>query len=200
MVQEIVYNRKRGDISTNESRNWPKGAKISSHEFMDVDKAMKGRNSRKFLTNEEVFKLSDDEVLAIIYPSIDLKNFIQNNLSMPSKCCRLIFLFGWKRICTIHRVHGEAIKFFNTTIVADVDLNIPADPKWGWDMTKPEEGFPCINLTENGCSYHSEHPNRCKNFPSSRQEVRSIPSCSYVWTEVDPGRWERSGSCNGCKK
>ena len=70
------------------------------------------------------------------------------------------------------------------------------DPKWGWDLTNPEEGFPCINLTAAGCAYHNTtKPWACSRFPSRERSLEFIPNCSYSFDS----QGVRSGSCNRCR-
>ena len=211
----VDYKREVKDIPANELQNWPKGCIESTHEFMDLK--ISPIVGRKYYHNEEIFYLyklrwnelmfknrmsNEDaqkqakiELLPIIYPNVDIVNFIKNNPNISDKCCRLAFNGSPDKIASIHVVHGEGIKFFGCSIGGDEDLGIPDDPLWGFDLTKPEEGFPCINLGENGCSYHPEgKPHRCINYPTFEKELTQIVSCGYEFDE----KGVRTGSCDRC--
>lgn len=225
----IDYSRKREDVPADEERNWPKGASKSSHEFMDLDQSP--IVNRQYWNNEEIaylvrfrrdeilqgipgftsaqFKNAEKQakvdILDSIYPLVNLHTFREDNPKMRDKCCRLIFELTLDSIASCHFVHGEALRFYNNTVGEDIDLSIPADPKWGWDLTKPEEGFPCINLTPSGCPYHNVgpteqgKPDRCNKYPYVPKDLHLISTCSYSFTEISPGVWEVQGSCNRCK-
>ena len=220
----ILYEREKKDVPEEESRNWPKGAVKSSHEFSDkdkrtvVDRAYYDNEDLAYLfqlrRNELTFQQGMDpekaiiqakeELLSIVYPNVDLIHFKENNPNMPDKCCRAIYSYSLASIATFHIVHGEALKFFNLSTSGDEELNEWDDPKWGWDLTRPEEGFPCINLRPNGCIYHKhpqiKKPVRCFYFPYFKSNVDAIPSCSYSFSpdSVLPNRMIRTGTCNRC--
>jgi len=202
------YTRTPAEVSADELQNWPKGCRESSHAFMV---------NRVYYHNEEVFylyklrwnelvfkdgmetkaaqKQAKIELLSIIYPDEDLINFTENNKNMSDQCCRLIFHLALEKIATLHIVHGEGLRFFGCSVSGDVDLGIPDDPLWGFDLTKPEDGLPCINLGKDGCSYHPEgKPNRCKNYPTFEKELTQIASCGYEFDKDG----NRTGSCNRC--
>jgi len=209
------YSRKVTDVPANELQNWPKGCIESTHKFMDTKTSpIVGRD---YFHNEEIaflYKLkwselvfkdgmeikeaqrqAKIELMPMIYPNVDVVNFVENNPTMSDKCCRLIFHISLDRIASSHVVHGEGLKFFGCSVGGDVDLGIPDDPLWGFDLTKPEEGFPCINLGEDGCSYHPEgKPHRCKNYPTFEKELTQIVSCGYEFDEEGV----RTGSCDRC--
>lgn len=209
------YTRNFEDIPADEAQNWPKGCTNSSHIFMDL--SVSPIVERPYFHNEEIFYLyklrwnelvfkdgmeSDEaqaqskiELLPIIYPNVDVINFRENNPTMSDQCCRLIFHMSLSGIGSIHVVHGEGIKFYGCSTGEDKDLGIPADPLWGFDLTKPEEGFPCINLTKDGCIYHpDEKPYRCKQYPISERNIMSMPGCVYKFDEEGV----RTGACNRC--
>ena len=211
----VEYSRKVEDIRTDELQNWPKGCIESTHAFMDLE--ISPIVERKYFHNEEIFYLyklrwnelmfndgmkSEEaqiqakiELLDIIYPNVDLINFRENNQTISDQCCRLIFHMSLQSIGSIHVVHGEGIKFYGCGIGPDTNSDIPAEPIWGFDLTKPEEGFPCINLGENGCSYHpDEKPYRCKQYPSLTYEISLTRACSY---HIDD-EGVRTGSCDRC--
>ena len=154
-------------------------------------KKAKGRISRKSpssttresdpLKRKEIEIKAREELLPEIYPHVDLANFSKNNPDMKDKCCRLIFHMDLWRIANFHMVHGESLKFINNAINGDIELNIPDDPLWGWDMTNPSAGFPCINLEETGCTYHPDgKPYRCKMYPEREIHIHNnIKTCSY---------------------
>jgi len=198
------YSRTVKDIPADELQNWPKGCRESSHSFMDL--SVSPIVERKYFHNEEIFflyklrwnellfkdgmetheaqKQAKTELIPMIYPDVDVVNFVKNNPTMSDKCCRLAFHIQLDRIASMHIVHGEALKFFGCSVSGDIDLGIPDDPLWGFDLTKPEEGFPCINLGEDGCSYHPEgKPHRCKNYPTFEKELTQIVSCGYEFDE-----------------
>ena len=209
------YSRKVTDVPAAELQNWPRGCIESTHTFMDTK--MSPIVGREYFHNEEIaflYKLKWNdlvfkdgveikeaqrqakiELMPMIYPSVDVINFVENNPTMSDKCCRLIFHLPLDRIASSHIVHGEGLKFFGCSVAGDVDLGIPDDPLWGFDLTKPEEGFPCINLGENGCSYHPEgKPHRCINYPTFEKELTQIVSCGYEFDE----KGVRTGSCDRC--
>jgi len=209
------YKRNVEDIPSDELQNWPKGCTASAHKFMNLE--ISPIVERKYYNNEEIFylyklrwdeliskdKMSNKdaqkqakiELLPIIYPNVDLINFIENNPDMSDKCCRLIFDIDLDRIATMHIVHGEGLKFFGCSVGGDVDLGIPDDPLWGFDLTKPEEGLPCINLGVDGCSYHPDgKPDRCKKFPVFEKDVILAPTCAYQFDKEG----NRTSSCNRC--
>jgi hypothetical protein len=211
------YTRNIEDVDQEEAQNWPKGSGLSTHTFMEGE--MSPVVDRRYYNNEEIAFLyqvrrnvlmnegmsrkeaelqAKIEVLPIIYPEVDIVNFRENNPDMTSKCCRLIFSLPLDRIATYHIVHGEGLKFFNNSQKGDVDLGIPDDPLFGWDLTKPEEGFPCINLHEEdgGCHYHESgnKPDRCKRHPVKESDVQFITTCSYNFDE----NGVRTGTCDSC--
>lgn len=214
----IDYTRKRKDVPLDEERNWPEGCVESSHTFKDL--AESPIVLRPYYSNEEIFslyatrrnelkaaevepkeaeRLAKIELLPIIYPAVDVVNFAVNNQQMTDKCCRLSFLLAPDRIAAIHVVHGEALDFFNVTVGEDLDLSIPDDPKWGWDMTKPKEGFPCINLAINGCPYYITNgkPDRCSKFPFFPEDIHLITTCKYEIEKIGD-IYEKKGSCDRC--
>jgi hypothetical protein len=212
------YSRKVEDIPADELQNWPKGCSESTHTFMDLE--VSPIVKRPYFHNEEVFYLyklrwndlvfnygmkSEEaqiqakiELLDIIYPHVDLINFRENNPAISDQCCRLIFQMTLEGIGSIHIVHGEGIKFYGCGMGADIDLGSPADPIWGFDLTKPEEGFPCINLHEEdgGCHYHEsgDKPDKCKRHPVKESDVQFINTCSYSFDE----NGVRTSTCNKC--
>ena len=211
------YARSIEDVSEEESRNWPKGCNRSTHKFMDLE--ISPIVERKYYNNEEVheyFSTKRDEyindgysvknaekqakidVMSFIYPLVDLINFGEDNPDITAKCCRLIFQLALERIGSYHIVHGESLKFVNSSISGDKEYDIPDDPSFGWDMTNPSAGFPCINLDANGdCAYHitENKPYRCKQYPINSKEIENISTCSYIFDEDG----NRTGICNGCK-
>ncbi len=205
------YIRYYDDVSADEKQNWPCGCIKSSHEFMDL--SISPIVGRAYYNNEEIYSMyntrtaelisggstvaeaqsqSKIELLEMIY-LIDIINFKTDNPTMTSKCCRLLFHTSLENIATYHIVHGEALKFFGCTRNGDVELGISDDPLWGFDMTKPEEGFPCINLDLEGadCTIYSENPNLCGLYPFNENNL--ISTCSYQFIDG-----VRSGSCNQC--
>jgi hypothetical protein len=209
------YSRTPDEVPADELQNWPKGCAKSSHQFMDLKTSP--IVERPYFHNEEIFylyklrwnelvfedgmesveaqKQAKIELIPIIYPNVDLTNFRKNNPLMSDKCCRLIFDVSLDAIASMHVVHGEGLKIFGCSIKGDVDLGIPDDPLWGFDLTKPKEGFPCVNLGVDGCSYHPDgKPDRCKKFPVLEQHVILAPTCSYQFDEEG----NRTGSCNRC--
>lgn len=141
--------------------------------------------TKKCRDNEEMFALSDEDALP--------KN-INRDPDLTAQCCRGAFHLSDKNIVTILKVHGEGIEFYNATQPADPDTGTPADPEWGWDMSRPKEGYPCIALTADGkCSHHPNKPAQCKAFPKRNPE-KPIVGCSYIFDE----NGVRSGACNGC--
>ena len=210
------YSRRIEDVDEEEAQNWPKGSGVSTHAFME------GETSpivgREYYDNEEIFylyqlrrnELIDEgmsqedadyqakmDVLELIYPNVDLSTFREDNSDMGSKCCRLIWHLSLDRIANFHLVHGEGLKFYNNAQEYDDEFDIPDDPLFGWDLTRPEDGFPCINLEEDGgCSYHEsgDKPERCKAYPISEADLRYIDTCSYSFDE----NGERTGTCNIC--
>ena len=210
------YYRNIEDVDQEEAQNWPKGCDCSTHHFMEGE--ISPIVDRRYFNNEEIAFLyhvrrnalmneginrtqaeiqAKKELLPIIYPYIDLVNFRNDNPDMVAKCCRLIFNIDLDRIASFHIVHGESLDFINNSINGDVDLEIPDDPTWGWDLTKPDEGFPCINLDQDGnCSYHisEDKPHRCKQHPYEI-DVKLIQTCSYSFDE----NGTRTGICNQCK-
>lgn len=216
----INFERKIENVPANERRNWPKGASKSSHDFMDLETSP--IVGRKYYNNEEIFYLyalrrnellaqgqpraaaeyqAKIEVLPIIYPAVDLINFKQDNPDLADKCCRAIFGLGLDSIANIHIVHGEALKLYQIAVSGDEDLQIPDDPSYGWDLTNPQAGFPCINLTSDGCAYHADgtKPHRCKAYPVYEGELRFIETCNYRFRTDGQGRYIRTGNCNRCK-
>ena len=172
-------------LKPNEHNNIPKCVS-TSHEF---------RKDKKFRSNEEMFHLSDDEIIN--------NREINKDLSLPSKCCRLAFLMDKSQLANIYRVHGEGIRIYDGGNTEDSELNIPKDPDFGFDMTKPEEGYPCVNLNKKGgCKLHGgheditkqSHPYVCKLFPRFEHSIRNITTCSYTFDK----NGNRSGVCNGC--
>lgn len=209
------YSRNFEDVPADEAQNWPKGCSNSAHSFMDL--SVSPIVNREYFHNEEIFYLyklrwnelmvkdgmesseakdqAKIELLPIIYPDVDVINFRKDNPNMSDQCCRLIFHMRLDSIGSIHVVHGEGIKFYGCSIGADIDNDIPADPLWGFDLTKPEEGFPCINLTKDGCVHHPDvKPHRCKQYPIFEQEIAFASSCIYKFDE----KGIRSGECNRC--
>lgn len=63
-----------------------------------------------------------------------------------------------------------------------------------FDMTKPDEGYPCIHLKDNKCSMYGGRPKACQSFPYSEKSMIRTPNCSYTFVDG-----VRSGECNGCK-
>jgi len=187
-------------LKEGEHDNFPKGAKSTAHSF---------RKDKKLLSNEDVFKLTDDEILPgdVITPHIE---------KLGQKCCRAVYHLDKKRLAKIFRVHGEGIELYNIaqdgeTVYATnpqgelVEVNIPDDPDYGWDMTNRKDGFPCIALLPNGkCAHHedgksdlaSSKPRTCKMFPRTSQDLPKIATCSYTF-DKETGKI-RSGTCDGC--
>jgi len=211
------YSRSIEDVTKEEAQNWPNGCSRSTHIFMDLETSP--IVNRSYYSNEEVheyysgkrdeyleqgYSLNDAEkqakidVLPSIYPNVDLANFKEDNSDMTAKCCRLIFHIALEKIGSYHIVHGESLKFINSSMSGDEDLGIPDDPSFGWDMTNPSAGFPCINLDVDGdCTYHvtENKPYICKQYPTTSKEIEEISTCSYSF-DIDGNR---TGSCNGCK-
>jgi len=204
-------DRKKEDVPANEARNWPRGGRVSSHKFMDLSESP--IVSRPYYNNEELFyfvkirteelgggeaalKQARIELLSVIYPNIDLVNFRADNPDMTDKCCRRIFTLDLDRIAIMHTTHGEAIKFFNCTVAGDIELGEKDDPEWGFEFTNPEEGFPCMNLSRDGCSWHAVDgkPKRCIAYPIRPRDIGLIPTCSYKFNPQ--GR--RTGNCDRC--
>jgi len=64
-----------------------------------------------------------------------------------------------------------------------------------FDMSKEDEGFPCIHLdNEIGCKIHETKPSDCHAYPTTQNSISGCVGCSYTFTENN----ERSGVCNGC--
>lgn len=176
-------------LKQNENDNFPKGAIETSHQF---------RKDVKLRTNEEMYILSDDEILGpgpTITPAHELLN---------AKCCRLVFHLPKEKLAKIYRVHGEGIAYFCGTDGFDPDFNIPHCPDYGFDMTDRDNGFPCVNLLPNGnCQLHQahedltifSHPAACKRFPQVPEVISLINTCSYTF-DINGNR---SGTCNQCK-
>ena len=175
-------------LKQNEKDNFPKGAVETSHQF---------RKDVQLRSNEEMFNLTDDEILGagpLITPAHEL---------LPAKCCRLIYHQTKDQIAKIFRVHGEGIAYYSGADGFDPDLGIPACPDHGFDLTDRDGGFPCVNLLPNGnCQLHmahedltiASHPASCKRFPSHPSNLRLITTCSYTFNKT-----ARSGVCDQCK-
>lgn len=123
------------------------------------------------------------------------------NQQMLDKCCHLGFLVPKEQIETIFKVYGSNLEIFDNTGPDGWDDEkkdfVKPDPRHGWLMQKPEEGYPCDHLTPNGCRFELEgggKPDRCKNFPSFERELQFIRTCSYKFQDG-----ERVGHCNKCK-
>jgi len=130
------YSRTVKDIPADELQNWPKGCRESSHSFMDL--SVSPIVERKYFHNEEIFflyklrwnellfkdgmetheaqKQAKTELIPMIYPDVDVVNFVKNNPTMSDKCCRLAFHIQLDRIASMHIVHGEALKFFGCSV------------------------------------------------------------------------------------
>ena len=211
--------RAKETVPEKERRNWPCGCRVSSHRFSD--KAEKPGCHRPYYNNEELFAIykayrenfvaeGDDketaerkaklQILDELFPEVTWKTFAETNQHLPDKCCRLAFHQDPEKIANWFLVHGEAIEFVNTTQSEDPDLGIPDDPDWGWDMTKPKEGFPCVNLTPDGCPHHAAtgKPHTCNIFPLFPRDARLAVGCSYRFEKVSPGRFKREGTCDRC--
>jgi len=212
----VNYNRKKKDVHPDEARNWPKGAWESSHKFSDL--AEKPIENRPYLDNEECFAIYKQrklellaegilteveadrqakiDLLSVIHPDVDLVNFRADNPDMLNKCCHLIFSLDLDRIANIYLVHGEAIDLFQLATSGDPDLNEEDDPEWGWEMNHPDEGFPCMNVSQDGCSWHVSggKPKRCGAFPYFEQDIRLIDTCSYNFNP----QGMRTGNCDRC--
>jgi len=181
MIEKDVKKEKI-KLKENEHDNFPKGAVKTSHKFCTY---------KKFRSNEEMFKLTDEEILPgpIITPHIE---------SLGSKCCRGAYNLSKKALINIFKVHGEGIEVYIGSqeehtvdaLTLDnrlVEVVVPEDPEFGWDMHDRENGFPCIALLPNGkCKYQeegqedfeSEKPKVCKMFPSLPSVLKNIPTCS----------------------
>lgn len=141
-----------------------------------------------YKSNEEMFLLSDDEIISGDTITAEMQ-------SLPDKCCRLAFIQTKFKICEIYRVHGEAIYYFDNTHPGDTEQQLPRESDHGWELDKPEEGFPCNCLDSTGCMFIQEDkPWRCKMFPTGENELYLIETCSYYYEDG-----ELKGSCDGCK-
>ena len=181
-VQEEKAKLKQG-----EHDNFPKGAERTTHKFV---------KDKKLRNNEEMFRLADDEI--VIGPVRTA-----NALTQPAQCCRLAFHMDKRKIATIFKVHGEGIEYFSGWD-SDPEESGQIDPEFGYQMQKPDEGYPCTELLPNGrCKHHkpnetdmeSEKPFVCKLFPSMPHHLDRISVCSYTFDE----NGVRSGTCDGCK-
>ena len=117
---------------------------------------------------------------------------------MLDKCCRLGFLLSKEKIDTIFKVYGDDIEIFDNTGGENKELGEPAEPKHGWYMQKPEEGYPCTALTRNGCKFQGKRkPWRCKQHPTVPPEKTEnlIKTCSFKFDK----NGKRRGSCDRCK-
>jgi len=208
------FNRKKENVPANEARNWPKGGDESTHKFSDGDGSTLAQ--RPFYNNEELFMIVKNraiellpslgldeslrqariELLAIIFPGHDLVNFVANNQHLTDKCCRRIFTLSLDRIAITFTTHGEAIQLFTCSVEGDPDLEEQDDPEWGWEMNNPGEGFPCMNLSQDGCSWHVSNgkPKRCNAFPVYESDLTLITTCKYKFNP----QGARTGSCNRC--
>ena len=182
----------RAEMGPSDKDNLPKGAKRTKHQF---------RTDVQLRDNEEMFRLTDDEIL----PGDTVTPEIQ---ALGQHCCRGAFHHTKHVLANIYRVHGEGIKVFGGDQPADPDEGIMRDdPVFGWDMTNRAEGFPCTELLPNGhCKHHaanttamdSNKPHRCKLFPQVRGRLEvpvPMTKCSYTF---DANGTVRSGSCDGC--
>jgi len=218
------HNRKIEDVPFEERRNWPV-CRRNSNEFVTYDESpIVGRkmwNNEevaflvRFRRDEYLWELGIDptkatreqlkekeqiakvDILDSIYPLVNLRTFRQDNPDLRDKCCRYIFQVPLVQIASKHFVQGEGLKFINNTMGADEDWGTTEDdPKWGWDLTKPEEGFPCINLTAAGCSEHNKYkPWFCTRFPFHSKNIGLIPDCGYSFD----AQGVRLGSCTRCR-
>ena len=172
----------RKALKEDEIDNFPKGAIKTDHSFM---------TDRKYRDNEEMFKLSEEE----IFPGLIITEHIK---TLGQQCCRAVYHFDKKRLANVFKVHGEGIKIFNGSQGADPDFDIPEDPYFGWDMQNRTDGFPCIALLPDGkCSYHKTgKPHACSRFPF-RETSLTVPvvkdKCSI---RFEAGKFV--GTCNGC--
>lgn len=143
------------------------------------------RTDKLYRDNEEMWPLSDDEILINVVA----------DPNATAKCCRAAFVYARKPLADIFRVFGEGIEIMYSTDSGSFAEGIPPDPPWGWDMTKPEEGFPCINLTADGkCGVHDHKPYRCGLWPESPTGMERMPTCSISFDE----QGNRTGVCDGC--
>ena len=77
---------------------------------------------------------------------------------MTNKCCRFYY-------------HSEPMtRHFLSTI----------RKKYGnWDLTKKDEGFPCIHLKDEKCSIYEDRLEKCIAYP--RPDSEYIKGCSIKW-------------------
>jgi Fe-S-cluster containining protein len=64
-----------------------------------------------------------------------------------------------------------------------------------FDLSKSEQGYPCVYLGESGCSIYDNRPSVCKKYPTRPSVQRHLSRCSYIFDE----KGNRSGECDGCK-
>lgn len=103
----------------------------------------------------------------------------------PHKCCRLVYLLSREKIEAVFKVHGDIDYWDNPG---------ENEPPHGWLMK--ELTIPCNQLTPDGCRFDLEgkqKPERCRNFPTSTEELYLINTCSYSFKDG-----VRTGKCSGC--
>lgn len=113
---------------------------------------------------------------------------LEDRRAMNNKCCRLAYLLPEAKIARIFEVYGEDLTVW--------DNSLEDDPKHGFLMQKPEEGYPCDRLTPDGCQFDLgsiPKPLRCQNFPVSEQDLHLIDTCGFYFVDG-----VRQGGCNRC--
>jgi len=108
---------------------------------------------------------------------------------MNNKCCRLSYIFSPAKVIEILATYGNDVDVFDNTM--------EGEPKHGWLLLKPKEGFPCDHLVPSGCKFQiegNEKPIRCKDFPVSEFNLRLIDTCGYYFVDG-----VRRGSCTRCE-
>jgi len=105
---------------------------------------------------------------------------------MQAQCCRLAYL---KCDESLARILG--VLRGDQTIYPEGNAD-----KLQFDMSKPEEGYPCteLNLDDGTCNVHESKSNACYNFPIRLSNMDKLPNCSYSFDEAGI----RSGVCNRC--
>lgn len=161
-------------------------------------------NQSTHIFREDKLKPSNEDVYPLSTPEILTKPVVRDP-DATAKCCRGAFQMDDEMIATIFRVHGLGIKTYVASQPSDavevwengamVTKIIPADQLFGWDMTKPQDGYPCIALLPNGkCKYQNQKPRRCMAYPTFPIELRQIEGCGYTFDEFG----NRTGECHGC--
>lgn len=133
------------------------------------------RRDIKARTNTELRNLSDAEILGEE----------PNLLHVPAKCCRLAFQLSRDKIADIFRIYGSGIAVYEGYIEEN-------EAFFGFDMTRPAEGFPCVHLTNEGrCGIYKQRPRVCIEYPTT---IKRVENCSYTFKNG-----KRTGKCDGCR-